>query len=175
MSWTNGPWQLVARLTHLTAPAQRRLWRGLIAAWALLLLGMWAALSAFTRVEEKAAEEAGQAYVSVAPLAAEVMDLRQRRGQLEGRPPLSAAEQVAHDAGIGPDRLRIQLTAGSAPAGAAQAGQTLSLHAQALTLREMVALLRDLKVEAGLTTASAHMAPTPGNDTRMDLDMVLFR
>lgn len=175
MSWVNGPWRLVARLTHLAAPAQRRLWRGLILAWMVLLLGLWAALSAFTRVEEKAAEEAGQTYVSVAPLAAEVMDLRQRRGQLEGLPPLSAAEQVARDAGIGPDRLRIQLTTGGIPAGAAAGSQTLSLHAQALTLRELVEVLRDLKVEAGLTTASAHMAPTPGNDNRMDLDMVLFR
>lgn len=170
MSWKNGPWRIVGRLTHLAAPAQRRLWRGLIFAWAVLLLGFWAALSAFTRVEEKAAEEAGQTYVSVAPLAAEVMDLRQRRGQLENRPPLLAAEQVARDAGIGPDRLRIQLTA-AASAG----GQTLSFRAQALTLRELVEVLRDLKVEAGLTTASAHLAPTQGNDNRMDLDLVLFR
>jgi len=171
VSWLNGPWRIVARLTHLTAPAQRRLWRMLILAWATLLLGAWAALSAFTRVEEKAAEDAGQTYVSVAPLAAEVMDLRQRRGQLEAQPPLLAAEQVARNSGIGPDRLRIQLTAGAT----SEAGQTLTLRAQALTLRELVGVLRDLKVEAGLTTLSAHMAPAPGNDNRMDLDLVLSR
>lgn len=171
MSWRNGPWRMVARLTHMTAPAQRRLWRGIILAWGTLLLGAWAALSAFTRVEEKAAEEAGQTYVTVAPLAAEVMDLRQRRGQLEGQPPLLAAEQIARTVGIGPDRLRIQLTAGATPDGA----QTLTFRAQALTLRELVDVLRDLKVEAGLATVSAHMAPNPGNDNRMDVDLVLSR
>jgi len=171
VSWLNGPWRSVARLTHLAAPAQRRLWRGLILGWTLLLLAAWAGLSAFTRVEEKAAEEAGQTYVSVAPLAAEVMDLRQSRGQLEGQPPLLAAEQIARNAGIGPDRLRIQLTAGPAPEG----GLTLSLNAQALTLRELVEMLRDLKIEAGLTTVSAHLAPSPANDNLMDLSLVLSR
>ena len=142
-----GPWRAVARLTHLAAPAQRRLWRLLILGWTLLLLAAWAGLSAFTRVEEKAAEEAGQTYVQVAPLAAEV------------------------NAGIGPDRLRIQLTAGPAPEDA----QTLSLNAQALSLRELVEVLRDLKVEAGLTTVSAHMAPAASDDNRMDLNLVLSR
>jgi len=171
VSWLNGPWRTVARLTHLAAPAQRRLWRGLILGWTLLLLAAWAGLSAFTRVEEKAGEEAGQTYVSVAPLAAEVMELRQSRGQLEGQPPLLAAEQIARNAGIGPDRLRIQLTAGPAP----EDGQTLSLSAQTLTLRELVEVLRDLNIEAGLTTVSAHLAPSQANDNRMDLNLVLSR
>lgn len=171
MSWLSGPWRTVARLTHLAAPAQRRLWRALILGWAMLLLAAWAGLSAFTRVEEKAAEEAGQTYVLVAPLAAEVMDLRQSRGQLVGQPPLMAAEQVARNAGVGPDRLRIQLTAGPAPEDA----QTLNLNAQALTLRELVEVLRDLKMEAGLTTVSAHLAPAAANDNRMDLNLVLSR
>ena len=60
MSWLNGPWRLVARLTHLPAVSQRRLWRGLIFGWALLLTAGWAVLSAFTRGQEKAVEEAGQ-------------------------------------------------------------------------------------------------------------------
>ncbi|MGE4265205.1 MAG: hypothetical protein AB7E46_12120 [Desulfovibrio sp.] len=171
MDWRSGPWRAVARLTHLAAPAQKRLWRGLILGWTLLLLAAWAGLSAFTRVEEKAAEEAGQTYVRVAPLAAEVMDLRQSRGQLGGQPPLLAAEQVARNAGVGPDRLRIQLTAGPTPGG----GQTLSLSAQALSLRELVEVLRDLNIEAGLTTVSAHLAPSPDNDNRMDLSLVLTR
>lgn len=170
MSWLNGPWRLVARLTHLPAVSQRRLWRGLIFGWALLLTAGWAVLSAFTRGQEKAVEEAGQTYVTVAPLAAEVMDYRQRRGLLESQPPLTAAEQVARSAGIGPERLRMQL------AQAAGGGsQTLTLRAQALTLRELVDVLRGLKMEAGLTTLSAHMAPTPGRGERMDLDMVLSR
>lgn len=172
MSWLNGPWRSVACLTHLSAPAQRRLWRGLILAWAVLLLTGWAALSVFTRVAEKACEEAGQTYVTVAPLAAEVMDLRARNGQRQDRPPLLAAEQVARTAGIGPDRLRLlPVVDAVAPGG----GQSLSLRAQALSLRELVALLRDLRVEAGLSTVSAHMAPAPGRDTLMDLDLVLSR
>lgn len=172
MSWLNGPWRFVACLTHLSAAAQRRLWRGLILAWAVLLLIAWAALSVFTRVAEKACEEVGQTYVTVAPLAAEVMDLRDRGGQQQGRPPLLAAEQVARAAGIGPDRLRLVPAVDAAAPGG---GQTLSLRAQALTLRELVALLRDLRMEAALSTVSAHLAPTPGNDTRMDLDLVLSR
>lgn len=171
MSWRHGPWHMVARLTHLSAPAQRRLWRILIFGWAMLLLAAWAGLSALTRVQEKAAEEAGQTYVAVAPLAAEVMDLRQSRGQLESQPPLLAAEQVARGSGIDADRLSIQL----APAPAPGAAQTLALRAQNLTLRELVEILRDLKVEAGLTTVSAHLAPSPGHDNRMDLDLVLSR
>lgn len=171
MSWRHGPWRVVARLTHLSAPAQRRLWRILIFGWATLLLAAWAGLSALTRVQEKAVEQAGQTYVTVAPLAAEVMDLRQSRGQLESQPPLLAAEQVARGSGIEADRLSIQLAPSSAPG----AAQTLTLRAQALTLRELVEVLRDLKVEAGLTTISAHLVPSASHNNRMDLDMVLSR
>lgn len=171
MIWRHGPWRVVARLTHLSAPAQRRLWRIIILGWGSILLAAWAGLSALTRVQEKAAEEAGQTYVAVAPLAAEVMDLRQSRGQLESHPPLLAAEQVARDAGIDAGRLSIQL----APAPAPDAPQALTLRAQALTLRELVDVLRDLKVEAGLTTVSAHLAPSANHDNRMDLDLVLSR
>jgi len=172
MSWRNGPWRLVARLTHLEAAAQRRLWRALILVWSLLLLAGWTTLAALTRAEEKAGEAAGQTYVTVAPLAAEVMDLRARKGQFEGQPPILAAEQVAKTAGIDQTRLRIQLAPDAAtPA----AGGSLSLHAQGLTLRELVEMLRDLKVEAGLGTVSTHLGLTPGQDDRMDLDMVLAR
>lgn len=171
MIWRHGPWHMVARLTHLSAPAQRRLWRILIFGWTMLLLAAWAGLSALTRVQEKAVEEAGQAYVAVAPLAAEVMDLRQSRGQLESQPPLLAAEQVARGSGIEADRLSIQL----APAPAPDAPQALTLRAQNLTLRELVEILRDLKVEAGLTTVSAHLVPSASHDNRMDLDLVLSR
>lgn len=160
-------WRVVARLTHLSAPAQRRLWRALIAAWCLLLFAGWAVLSAFTRLSEKAYEEAGQAYLSVAPLAAEVMDLRDRRGQLESLAPLVAAEQIARAAGVGADRVRI------VPQPGLQGEQTLRLHATGLTLREMVDILRDLRLLAGLTTTSAGVYPTPGNDKRADLDLVL--
>lgn len=171
MIWRHGPWHMVARLTHLSAPAQRRLWRILIFGWTMLLLAAWAGLSALTRVQEKAVEEAGQTYVAVAPLAAEVMDLRQSRGQLESQPPLLAAEQVARGSGIEADRLSIQL----APAPAPGAPQALTLRAQNLTLRELVEILRDLKVEAGLTTVSAHLVPSASHDNRMDLDLVLSR
>lgn len=160
-------WRVVARLTHLSAPAQKRLWRALIAAWGLLLFAGWATLSAFTRLSEKAYEEAGQTYLSVAPLAAEVMDLRDRRGQLENLPPILAAEQVARAAGVGADRLRVM------PEPDLQGRQNLRLHATGLTLREMVDLLRDLRLLAGLTTTSAGVYPTPGNDKRADLDLVL--
>lgn len=177
MSWLNGPWRRVACLTHLSAAAQRRLWLGLIAGWTLLLLAAWAGLSAFTRAAEKACEEAGQTYVLVAPLAAEVMDLRDRRGLLEGLPPLQAAERVARSAGIGPERLRLAPAAATAaaPAAFAAPAEALSLRAQALNLGELVAVLRDLRVEAGLNTLSVHLAPAPGNDNRMDLDLVLSR
>ncbi len=160
-------WRVVARLTHLSAPAQRRLWRALIAAWCLLLFAGWAVLSAFTRLSEKAYEEAGQAYLSVAPRAAAGMDLRDRRGQLESLAPLGAAEQIARAAGVGADRLRI------VPQQGLQGEQTLRLHATGLTLREMVDILRDLRLLAGLTTTSAGVYPTPGNDKRADLDLVL--
>jgi len=189
MSWLNGPWRAVARLTHLSAKAQQRLWRVLILICALFMLAGWAALSALTRAAEKNCEQTGQIYVAVAPLAAEVMDLRDRKGQMEGAPPLLAAERVARGLGIGAERLRISPTAGSAagpgarPANAPTAGQpasldagaTISLRAQGLDLRELVEVLRDLRVEAGLRTLSAHMTPSVGNDNRMDLDLVLSR
>jgi len=171
VSWRNGPWRVVAHLTHLDAKAQRRLWRGLIFGWALTLLTAWAALSAFTRVAEKAGEEAGRMYVTVAPLAAEVMELRKSGGQLAGQPPLIAAERVARSAGVGPDRLRVQVAAEAT----ATPGATLNLHARGLNLGEMVDLLRDLRVEGGLVTVSAQLAPTPGADNLMDLDMILTR
>lgn len=169
MNFPNGPWRAMARHVHQPADAQRRLWRIILCGWTLALLGAWAGLSAFTRIEEKQVDELGQTYMSVAPLAAEVMDLRQRRGQLEGQPPRLAAERVARSAGIGPERLNLSQV--QQPDGV----QRLSLRAQALTLPELVGLLRDLNVEAGLGTASAHMAPTPGMDDRMDLDLVLTR
>lgn len=183
MSWQNGPWRMVAQLTHLDARAQRRLWRMLAVAWGVVLLSAWAALSAFTRAEEKTCEEVGQRYVVVAPLAAEVMDLREHRGQFESLPPIRAAEQVAASSGVAGGRLRIQLVGAPAvplPQGQnatddGAAGQTLSLHAQGLTLRELVEMLRDLRVEAKLVTQSAHLAPTPGADDLMDLDLVLSR
>jgi hypothetical protein len=162
-------WLLVARLTHLSEAAQRRMWRMILCACAALFLAAWAALSAFTRQAEKEFEEAGQAYLTVAPLAAEVMDLRDRRGQMENLAPLVAAEQVARAAGIGPDRLRI------IPEPGLQDRQPLRLHASGLTLREMVELLRDLRLQAGLATASAGIYPSPGNDKRADLDLVLER
>jgi len=71
-------------------------------------------------------------------------------------------------------RIR-RATAETDPQTAARPGQTLSLHAQGLTLRELVEVLRDLRIEAGLSTVSAHLAPTPGADNLMDLDMVLSR
>lgn len=177
MSWLNGPWRAVARLTHLSAKGQRGLWRTLILAWALLLLAGWAALSALTRAAEKHCELTGQTYVAVAPLAAEVMDLRDRKGQLEGQPPLLAAERVGRGLSIGAERLRITPATGPATAQSANldAGSTISLRAQGLDLRELVELLRDLRVVAGLRTLSAHMSPSAGNDNRMDLDLVLSR
>jgi hypothetical protein len=162
-------WRMVARLTHLSDAAQRRLWRMLITAWAVLLIAAWAALSAFTRLAEKAYEEAGQTYLSVAPLAAEVMDLRDRRGQLQSLAPLVAAEQAARTAGVGADRLRIIPEQGLS----GQLG--LRLHASGLTLRELVELLRDLRLLAGLSTTSAGIYPAPGNGKRADLDLVLER
>lgn len=179
MSWLNGPWRSVARQTHLSAKAQRRLWRLLIVAWTVLLAAGWAGLSALTRAEEKAGAAAGQTYMTVAPLAAEVMDLRERRGQLEGLSPLEAAERVARTAGIGPERLRLAPAANApdaaAPVEGLDTGKAISLKAQGLNLRELVELLRDLRVEAGLNTQSAHMAPARGAENRMDLDMVLSR
>lgn len=172
MSWLNGPWRAVARHTHLSAAAQRRLWRGVILAWAMLLLTAWGALSVLTRLREKACEDIGQTYVTVAPLAAEVMDLREKSGQQQGSPAILAAERVATSAGVGPERLRLAPVVDPTRPGAEPG---LNLHARALTLRELVSLLRDLKVEAGLSTLSANLAPTPGNDNRMDLGLVLAR
>jgi len=162
-------WRWIARLTHLSATAQRRLWRLLVLAWSVGLLAVWAGLSAFTRVAEKACEEAGQTYVMVAPLAAEVMDLRARRMALGDAPPLQAAEQVARLAGIGPERLRIL------PVQNFQSPDTLTLTARGLSLRELVDILRDLRLQAGLTTESADIYPRPDNDKRVDLQLVLRR
>ncbi|MHC1699717.1 MAG: hypothetical protein AB9900_01875 [Humidesulfovibrio sp.] len=160
-------WRRMARLTHLTAQAQRRLWRLLALAWSVGLIAAWAVLSAFTRVAEKAYEDAGQTYVMVAPLAAEVMDLRGRRMVLGGAPPLQAAEQVALAAGIGPERLRIL------PLQSLQEPERLTLTARGLSLRELVDVLRDLRLQAGLSTESAHIFPRADNDKRVDLELVL--
>lgn len=160
-------WRWMARLTHLTAQAQRRLWRLVVLAWSVGLISAWAILSAFTRVAEKAYEEAGQTYVMVAPLAAEVMDLRDRRMVLGNAPPLQAAEQVARLAGIGPERLRIL------PMQNFQGPERLTLTARGLSLRELVDILRDLRLQAGLSTESANIFPRADNDKRMDLELVL--
>jgi hypothetical protein len=162
-------WRMVARLTHLTAQAQRRLWRLVVLAWVVGLISAWAALSAFTRVAEKAYEEASQTYVLVAPLAAEIMDLRARRMTLGNAPPLQAAEQVARQAGIGPERLRIL------PAQVLQGPETVTLTARELTLRELVEVLRNLRLQAGLSTESANIYTRPANDKRADLELVLTR
>jgi len=160
-------WQWIARLTHLTASAQRRLWRLLVLAWSVGLLAAWAALSAFTRVAEKAYEDAGQTYVMVAPLAAEVMDLRGRRMALGNAPPVQAAEQVALAVGIGPDRQRVL------PLQSLQGPERLSMTLRGLTLRELVDILRDLRLQAGLNTESAHIFLRSEKDKRVDLDLVL--
>jgi hypothetical protein len=173
VSWHHGPWRLVARLTHLDAGAQSRLWRLLLAAWCAALATAWGVLAVLTHAQEKASAEAGRTYVMAAPLAAEVMDLRARRGQFESHPPLLAAEQVAAAAGIDESRLHIAPAAGDAPA--PDAGGAIALHARGLTLRELVEVLRDLKVEAGLGTVSAQLTPSPGQEQHMDLDMVLAR
>lgn len=159
----------MARLTHLTDAAQRRLWRLLLLAWSVGLLAAWAVLSAFTRAAEKAYEDAGQTYVMVAPLAAEVMDLRARRKAAGNVPPLQAVEQVARSAGIGPERLRLL------PVQRIQGPEALTLSAQGLTLRELVDTLRDLRLQAGLSTESANIFLRPDNDKRVDLEMVLSR
>jgi hypothetical protein len=160
-------WQWMARLTHLTASAQRRLWRLVVLAWSVGLISAWAVLAAFTRVAEKAYEEAGQTYVMVAPLAAEVMDLRGRRMSLGNTPPLQAAEQVAQAAGIGPERLRIL------PMQSFQGPEKLALTVRGLSLRELVDILRDLRLQAGLSTESAYLFPRTDNDKRVDLELIL--
>jgi hypothetical protein len=160
-------WQRMARLTHLTASAQRRLWRLLLLAWSVGLLAAWAVLAAFTRVAEKAYEDAGQTYVMVAPLAAEVMDLRGRRRTLGNAPPLLAVEQVALAAGIGPERLRIL------PLQGFQEPERLALTARGLSARELVDILRDLRLQAGFSTESANIFLRSNSDSRVDLELVL--
>ncbi|MDQ7834366.1 MAG: hypothetical protein RDU24_03195 [Humidesulfovibrio sp.] len=160
-------WQRMARLTHLTASAQRRLWRILVLAWGVGLIAAWAVLSAFTRVAEKAYEDAGQTYVAVAPLAAEIMDLRKRHMALGNAAPLQAAEQVAQSAGIGPERLRIL------PLPGIQGPERLSMTARGLNLRELVDVLRDLRLQAGLSTESGHIFLRSSTDKRVDLELVL--
>ncbi|OGR40252.1 MAG: hypothetical protein A2051_08900 [Desulfovibrionales bacterium GWA2_65_9] len=160
-------WQRMARLTHLTASAQRRLWRLLLLAWSVGLIAAWAVLSAFTRVAEKAYEDAGQTYVMVAPLAAEVMDLRGRHMVLGAVPPLQAAEQVAQAVGIGPERLRIL------PVQSLQGPERLTMTARGLSLRELVDILRDLRLQAGLSTESGHIFLRSDKDKRVDLELVL--
>jgi len=160
-------WQWMARLTHLTASAQRRLWRLVVLAWSVGLIAAWAVFAAFTRVAEKAYEDAGQTYVMVSPLAAEVMDLRGRRMTLGSAPPLQAAEQVAQTVGIGPARLRIL------PLQSIQGPERLTMTARGLTLRELVDLLRDLRLQAGLSTESGHIFLRSDNDKRVDLELVL--
>lgn len=162
-------WKVVARLTHLSAAAQRRLWHLLIVGAAVLLLAAWAGLAALTRASEKAYEQAGQTYVAVAPLAAEVMDLRARRGSLGGVPALQAVEQVLRAAGVGPERLRL------APAGALGGPEGVELSARGLTLRELVDVLRDLRLQAGLATVSATIVPSHGDARHMDLNLLLTR
>lgn len=160
-------WQWMARLTHLTASAQRRMWRLVVLAWSVGLIAAWAVLAAFTRVAEKAYEDAGQTYVMVAPLAAEVMDLRGRRMALGNAPPLQAAEQVAHAVGIGPERLRIL------PVQSFQGPEKLTMTVRGLSLRELVDILRDLRLQAGLSTESANIFLRSENDKRVDLELVL--
>lgn len=162
-------WRVVARLTHLSAAAQRRMWRLLIAGTVLALLAGWAGLSAMTRAGEKAFEEAAQSYLAVAPLAAEVMDLRARRGVFEGIPAVQAAEQALRSAGIGPQRLLLR------PLPAIQGPEGLEVSVRGLTLRELADVLRDLRLQTGLTTVSATLTPVPGATRRVDLNMVLTR
>ena len=160
-------WLWVARLTHLTAKAQRRLWRLLVLAWCVGLLAAWAVLSALTRVAEKAYEDAGQTYVMVAPMAAEAMDLRGRLMTLGDAPPILAAEQVAQGVGIDPARLRVL------PLPGLQGPERLSMTARGLSLRELVEVLRDLRLQAGLTTETGHISVRSDNDKRVDLELVL--
>lgn len=162
-------WRVVARLTHLSAAAQRRLWRMLIFGAGLGLLGCWAGLSAMTRAVEKNFEEASQSYLAVAPLAAEVMDLRERSGRLEGVAPVQAVEQVLRGAGIGPERMRLR------PQPALQGPETLEVSVQSLTLRELAEVLRDLRLQTGLATMSATLTPVPGPARRVNLNMTLTR
>lgn len=162
-------WRVVARLTHLSAKAQRSLWRMLIFGAGLALLGCWAGLSAMTRAAEKGFEEASQSYQAVAPLAAEVMDLRERSGRLESVPPVQAVEQVLRSAGIGPERIRLR------PQPALQGPEALEVAAQGLTLRELAEVLRDLRLQTGLSTVQATLTAVPGPARRVNLNMTLTR
>ncbi len=162
-------WRVVARLTHLSAKAQRSLWRMLLFGAGLALLGSWAGLSAMTRAAEKGFEEASQSYQAVAPLAAEVMDLRERSGRLESAPPVQAVEQVLRSAGIGPERMRLR------PQPALQGPEGLELAAQNLTLRELAEVLRDLRLQTGLATVQATLTAVPGPARRVNLSMTLTR
>ncbi len=162
-------WRVVARLTHLSAKAQRSLWRMLIFGAGLALLGCWAGLSAMTRAAEKGFEEASQNYQAVAPLAAEVMDLRERSGRLESAPPVQAVEQVLRNAGIGPERMRLR------PQPALQGPEGLELAAQSLTLRELAEVLRDLRLQTGLATVQATLTAVPGPARRVNVSMTLTR
>ena len=162
-------WRVVAGLTHLSAAAQRRLWRLLIAGAVLGLLACWAGLSAMTRASEKAFEEAAQSYLAVAPLAAEVMDLHDRRGRFGGVPAVQGVEQALRAAGIGPERMRLR------PQPTLQGPESLEVSVLGLTLRELADVLRDLRLQTGLTTVSASITPVPGPTRRVNLDMVLTR
>jgi hypothetical protein len=162
-------WRVVGRLTHLSAKAQRRLWRMLLSGAVVLFLSAWAVTAALTRSAEKAYEQAGQTYVTVAPLAAEVMDLRDRRGVLASVPAVQAVEQVLRGAGVGPDRLRL------VPSAALGGAEGVELTARSLSLRELAEVLRDLRLQAKLSTVSATIFPSPGSSRRMDLNMVLSR
>lgn len=162
-------WRVVARLTHLSAKAQQRLWRVLIIGAGVGLLGCWAGLSAMTRAAEKGLEEASQSYQAVAPLAAEVMDLRERSGRFDNVPPVQAVEQVLRAAGIGPERMRLR------PQPALQGPEALEVQALGLSLRELAEVLRDLRLQTGLTTVSATLTAVPGPARRVNLGMTLVR
>jgi hypothetical protein len=86
---------------------------------------------------------------------------------LGSAPPLQAAEQVAQAVGIGPARLRIL------PLPGIQGPERLTLSARGLSLRELVDLLRDLRLQAGLSTESGQMYLRVDNDKRVDLELVL--
>lgn len=162
-------WQVVARLTHLSEPAQRRLWRLLIAGCVFVLVLCWAGLSVLTHAAEKSFEEAGQTYVMAAPLAAEIMDLKGRRGQYESLPPLAAAESVVLDLGVGQGRVKLR------PMELPAASDAIELSAPGVDLRELTSLLRDLRLKAGLRTLSVHIAAHVPDGRRADMELVLAR
>ena len=45
--------------------------------------------------------------------------------------------------------------------------------ARGLSLRELVEVLRDLRLQAGLSTESGHISVRSDNDKRVDLELVL--